>query len=49
MPEEPQKEDFLWNSPFMHPTMMMRKEELLFGGGTEKSRKQDDAKIMTFS
>lgn len=33
VPEEPQKEDFLWNSPFMHPTMMMRKEELLFGGG----------------
>lgn len=49
VPEKPQKKDFLWNSPFMHPTMMMRKEDLLFGGGTEKSKKQDDAKIMIFS
>lgn len=49
VPEEPQKKDFLWNSPFMHPTMMMRKEELLSGGGTEKPKKQDDAKITIFS
>ena len=38
VPEEPRKEDFLWNSPFMHPTMMMRKEELLFGGGVQRSQ-----------
>lgn len=49
VPEKPQKGDFLWNSPFMHPTTMMRKAELLSGGGTEKPKKQDDAKIMIFS
>lgn len=49
VPEKPQKSDFLWNSPFMHPTTMMRKAELLLGGGTEKPKKQDDAKIMIFS
>lgn len=31
VPEKPQKGDFLWNSPFMHPTTMMRKAELLWG------------------
>lgn len=29
MPEYPQKEDFLWNIPFIHPSMMFRKEILL--------------------
>lgn len=48
VPEKPQKDDFLWNSPFMHPTTMMRKAELLWGG-TERRKKQDDAKIMIFS
>ena len=33
VPEKPQKGDFLWNSPFMHPTTMMRKGDLLSGGG----------------
>lgn len=35
VPEKPQKNDFLWNSPFMHPTMMMRKTVLLSGGYRE--------------
>ena len=35
VPEKPQKDDFLWNSPFMHPTTMMRKAELLWGGYRE--------------
>lgn len=35
VPEKPQKDDFLWNSPFMHPTTMMRKAELLWGGDRE--------------
>lgn len=35
VPEKPQKGDFLWNSPFMHPTTMMRKAELLSGGYRE--------------
>ena len=25
VPEKPQKDDFLWNNPFMHPTIMVRK------------------------
>lgn len=29
MPEYPQKEDFLWNIPFIHPSMMFRKDVLL--------------------
>ncbi len=29
MPEYPQKEDFLWNIPFIHPSMIFRKEVLL--------------------
>lgn len=29
VPEQPGKEDFLWNSPFMHPTIMIRKDDLL--------------------
>ena len=28
VPEIPQKKDFLWNSPFIHPTIMFRKESL---------------------
>ena len=31
VPEKPQREDFLWNSPFMHPTVMMRKENIRGG------------------
>lgn len=29
VPEYPQKSDFLWNSPFIHPAVMMKKEDLL--------------------
>ena len=29
MPEYPQKEDFLWNIPFIHPSMIFRREALL--------------------
>lgn len=38
VPESPKKEDFLWNSPFMHPTMMMRKTALLSGGVQRSQR-----------
>lgn len=38
VPEKPQKGDFLWNSPFMHPTTMMRKAELLSGGVQRSQR-----------
>lgn len=38
VPEAPKKEDFLWNSPFMHPTMMMRKTALLSGGGYREAK-----------
>ncbi|HGD7082624.1 glycosyltransferase [Enterococcus faecium] len=33
VPEKPQKKDFYWNSPFMHPTMMMRRDVILSLGG----------------
>lgn len=29
VPEKPQKQDFYWNSLFIHPTVMIRKSELL--------------------
>lgn len=29
MPEYPTKKDFKWNSPFIHPSIMIRKEKLL--------------------
>ena len=35
VPEKPQKDNFLWNSPFMHPTTMMRKAEVLSEGYRE--------------
>lgn len=38
VPEKPQRNDFLWNSPFMHPTTMMRKVELLSGGGYREAK-----------
>ena len=40
VPEKPQRNDFLWNSPFMHPTTMMRKVELLLGGGGYREVKE---------
>ncbi len=33
MPEYPAKEDFLWNIPFIHPSMVFRKEALEGVGG----------------
>ncbi|MGO4943654.1 glycosyltransferase [Streptococcus alactolyticus] len=33
VPEKPQKKDFYWNSPFMHPTMMMKREVISSLGG----------------
>lgn len=47
--ERPEETDFFWNSPFMHPTMMMRKRDILTGGGTGKQKKHDDAKTTIFS
>lgn len=38
VPEKPQKEDFLWNSPFMHPTILMRKVDLLSVGGYREAK-----------
>ncbi len=42
MPEYPQKEDFLWNIPFIHPSMIFRKEILLKinGYSTDKINKR---------
>lgn len=33
MPEFPDKKSFLWNIPFIHPSMMFRKKDLLAVGG----------------
>ena len=33
MPEAPEKKDFLFNSPYIHPSVMFRKEILLQSGG----------------
>lgn len=38
VPEKPKKDDFLWNSPFMHPTMMMRKTELMSVSGYREAK-----------
>lgn len=42
MPEYPQKEDFLWNIPFIHPSMIFRKKVLLEinGYSTDKINKR---------
>lgn len=47
VPEAPKKEDFLWNSPFMHPTMMMRKMALLSWGYREakETRRREDCDL----
>lgn len=37
VPERPQKEDFLFNSPFIHPTVMFRREALTLTGGYDPS------------
>lgn len=29
LPQIPEKKDFLWNSPFMHPTILVRKDSLI--------------------
>lgn len=33
MPERPQAKDFLFNSPFIHPTVMFRRQTLVCSGG----------------
>ena len=37
MPEKPQTKDFLFNSPYIHPTVMFRREVLLRHGGYDES------------
>lgn len=37
-PERPRKNDFYWNSPFMHPTIMIRKEAYDFVNGYRISK-----------
>lgn len=40
-PERPEKRDFLWNSPFAHPSIMIRKEVIdKLGGYWDKKRTQ---------
>lgn len=47
LPQKPQKLDFLWNNPFAHPTVVMRKEALTISGNyrvakeTKKSQDYD--------
>lgn len=38
VPENPMSKDFLWNSPFIHPTVMFRKEALTSVNGYRESR-----------
>jgi len=33
VPERPSKNDFLWNSPFLHPSIIMKKDDLVCAGG----------------
>lgn len=37
--ERPQKQDFLFNSPFIHPSVMFRKEAVTENGGYDSSEK----------
>ncbi|WP_058953374.1 glycosyltransferase [Clostridium tyrobutyricum] len=32
LPENPTKKDFYWNSPFLHPSMLIKKEDLIKAG-----------------
>lgn len=32
VPENPEKKDFFWNSPFIHPSVMIRKKDLIDAG-----------------
>lgn len=45
LPEKPRKKDFLWNSPFLNPSMMFRASVLKNSGGfrvsTETRRAED--------
>lgn len=38
VPEVPQKQDFLFNSPYIHPSVLFRKEVLVRNGGYNPSR-----------
>lgn len=45
VPEIPKKKDFLWNNPFIHPTVLMTKESLVSVGGyrvTKETRRCED-------
>lgn len=33
VPEKPNKKDFYWNSPFIHPSIMLRKKDIVKAGG----------------
>lgn len=37
VPEIPQAKDFLWNSPYIHPSVLFRKEALVHSGGYNAS------------
>lgn len=36
--EKPEKKDFLWNSPFIHPSVLMVKDDLMSVGGYRKAK-----------
>lgn len=38
VPKYPNKRDFLWNSPFIHPSIMIRKNDILSVGGYRVSK-----------
>lgn len=38
VPEKPEKTSFLWNSPFIHPSIMIRRDDILSVGGYRVSR-----------
>lgn len=38
IPEYPSVNDFLWNSPFLHPTVIMKKEKLLAVNGYREAK-----------
>jgi len=38
VPQEPKKKDFLWNSPFAHPTVLIEKDKLLDVNGYREAK-----------
>ena len=45
MPEVPEKKDFLNYSPYIHPSVMFRKQALLDSGGYRESRRGEDYEL----